>query len=674
MKPSRLREPRYTATKLFDRGLAKAAGRSVVCALALTLSTLNCWAGIQAQSQEQSGTAATSQAADATRQPAQELKKLNFEDLFNIEVTTVSRTQSTVGQSPAAVFVITPEMIRRSGATTIAESLRMVPGIEVTRGVENGGWLISMRGFNAIPSTKLLVLIDGRSVYNPFSAGVFWDVQDTLMEDIERIEVIRGPGGSLWGANAVNGIVNVITKSAKDTPGALLMGGGGTYERAFGGARYGWKLGQDAHARFYVKPFRRGELRLPDGSSAADPWQLTQTGFRTDWQARGDDHFTFQGDLYDGDRRNPDRVDLFGANVLGRWTHKLKNDGELQIQAYYDRADRTIPSLVGVAINTGDVDFQYRSRWGSRHSVTWGLGYRAVFDKADSTPVLVSPPKTGMTNLYSAFAQDQIELLDRERLRLTIGSKFEHNIFTGFEAQPSARLMWRITPRQSAWAAVSRAVRTPTLQENDSMLRRGPVTTFGNSNFASEEMLAYELGYRAIPVSWLTLDVATFYNEYDQLASLERLTPTTTLRDNKLTGGARGAEFSTTWKPADWFAVQGAYSYLHLRLRADADSTDATSANAAGNDPQQQLYLHGSLDLPRHVQIDGTVRYVDRLPNLDVARYVAADARLAWRPTEHLELAVVGQNLFDHQHPEFATPALRKKIPRGVFGNVTRSF
>src|SRR5712691_5865208 len=285
MKPSRQHEQRCITTKLFDRGLANAAGRAVVCALVLTLSTLNCWAGVQAQSQEQSETAAASQAADATRQPAQELKKLSFEDLFNIEVTTVSRTQSTVGQSPAAVFVITPEMIRRSGATTIAESLRMVPGIEVTRGVENGCWLISMRGFNAIPSTKLLVLIDGRSVYNPFSAGVFWDVQDTLMKDIERIEVIRGPGGSLWGANAVNGIVNVITKSAKDTPGALLMGGGGTYERAFGGARYGWKLGQDAHARFYVKPFRRGEWGVPDASRPADPCQRTQTGFRTIWQA-----------------------------------------------------------------------------------------------------------------------------------------------------------------------------------------------------------------------------------------------------------------------------------------------------------------------------------------------------------------------------------------------------
>jgi len=601
------------------------------------------------------------------------LKQMDLGELMNVEVTTVSRQESTVGQSSAAVFVITPEMIRRSGATSIPEALRMVPGIEVARGVENGGWLISIRGFNSIPSTKLLVLIDGRSVYNPLSAGVFWDVQDTLMEDIERIEVVRGPGGSLWGANAVNGIVSVITKSATNTHGLLLTGGGGTYESGFGSARYGLKIGDDAHARFYVKHYHRGELDLPTHVGADDPWELTQTGFRTDWQLRTDHHLTVQGDLYKGDRHNPDRVDLFGANVLGRWTHERTNDGQIQLQAYYDRADRTIPNLVGFAINTGDVDFQYRSRLGSSHTISWGLEYRAVFDRADITPVLVSPPKRGSTSLYSAFAQDEVELIS-DRLRLTFGSKFEHNNFTGFEAQPSARLLWRIQPQHSFWTAVSRAVRTPTLQEDDSMLRRGPVTTLGNSNFDSEKVLAYEVGYRNIPVGWLSLDVATFYNRYDQLASIERLNATTNLRDNKLTGRDLGVEVSATWKPLDWVALQGSYSYLHLRLRADSDSTDTTSVNAAGNDPQQQLYLRGSVDLPAHLQFDGTVRYVDRLPNLGVDRYVTADSRLSWRPVQRFELAVVGQNLLDPRHPEFSTPASRKEIPRAVYSKVTWSF
>ena len=598
------------------------------------------------------------------------LRKLSLDALMNVEVTTVSRTESTVGETAAAVFVITPEMIRRSGATTIPELFRMVPGMEVARGVENPGWVVSARGFNTVPANKLLVLMDGRSVYSPVTAGVAWDVQDTLMEDIDRIEVIRGPGGSLWGANAVNGIINIVTKSAKDTQGLLVTAGGGTYERDFGGVRYGWKLDDDVYTRVYVKHYDRDELVLPSGAGAGDTWQMTQTGFRTDWQAAGVNRLTLQGDVYDGDRRNPDIVDLFGANLLGRWTHDLVNGGDLQLQAYYDRTYRTIPLVFGGISDTADVDFQHHFDWGSRQHLTWGLGYRAGWNQVDKTAAIVSPPAPHTTSLYSAFVQDEIDLV-KERLRLTVGSKVEHNDFTGFEVQPSARVLWKITPRQSVWWAVSRAVRTPTLPEVDSALVRGPITIFGNTNFVSETVLAYELGYRVNPVNWLSLDIASYYNQYKDLASIETITPRTRLRENKLAGETYGVEVGATWKPLDWFELHAAYTYLHMQLRAAADSTDTTSVQAAGDDPQQQIYLRGSLDLTRQVQLDGIVRYVDRLANLSVPGYVAVDLRLAWRPKDRFEVAIVGQNLTTDRHLEFNTGPLSREPPRSVYGKIT---
>ncbi len=395
-----------------------------------------------------------------------DLKDMSLEQLLNVEVTTVSRRQSTLAQSPAAIFVITQDDIHRTGATSIPEALRLAPGMEVAQ-VDSSTWAISARGFNGTAANKLLVQMDGRSLYTPLFSGVFWDVQDTMMEDIDRIEVIRGPAGALWGANAVNGIVNIITKSAEDTQGLLVTGGGGTQERGFAGVRYGWKLNDDAYARVYVKHFERGETLFPNGNGARDDWDMTQTGFRIDTQPSTADHFTIQGDVYAGDRFASsfvsglaDDTDLSGGNLLGRWTHSLGNGGDLSLQMYFDNTHRDIPNVFRENRDTADIDFQHHIPIGTHQDFTWGLAYRASYDKIGNTASLAFIPDHQTLQWYSIFAQDEIQLI-KDRLRLTVGAKIEHNDFTGVEVQPNARLLWMIDKRQSLWTAVSRACARP---------------------------------------------------------------------------------------------------------------------------------------------------------------------------------------------------------------------
>jgi iron complex outermembrane receptor protein len=624
----------------------------------------------------------------ATTNETSELKKMSLAELLNLEVTTVTRRESTVGDSPAAIFVITQDDIRRSGATSIPEALRLAPGLEVAQ-ADSSTWAISARGFNSTSANKLLVLMDGRSVYAPVFSGVFWDVQDTTLEDIDRIEVIRGPAGALWGANAVNGVINIITKSAQDTQGLLLYGGGGTEERVFGGARFGWKPAEDVYARVYVKQFERDETTVSsNGLDSADAWMMRQGGFRVDWLPSTDNHLTFQGDVYSGERDNRPNffgrgdTDLFGGNVLGRWSHEFASAGDLQLQTYYDRTERSIPGVFGEDRDTFDVDFQHHIPWGERQNVTWGLGYRITSDQVNNSFVIALDPDHRTTQTISTFIQDEIELV-KDCLRLTLGSKFEHNDFTGFEIQPNARLLWKIDKRQTAWAAVSRAVRTPTRLESDLLINfpvgGGTNIVFrGSPEFDSESVIAYELGYRVEPVNWLAFDVATFYNVYDRLASVEQGTPPPSTNTvllssfgNKLSGETYGVELGATWKAADWWTIRAAYTFLEEQLHTDSSSTDTNSELSAGNNPHHQFYVRSSVDFPHRVELDCTLRYVDTLPNQNVASYLVADVRLGWRPTKQLELAVVGQNLLDNRHPEFGTGATRHEIQNGVYGKVT---
>src|SRR6059036_6256 len=473
---------------------------------------------------------------------------MSMEDLMNVRVTSVSKREQKLGDAPAAVFVITQDDIRRSGARTIPEALRMAPGIEVAR-IDENKWAISARGFNGRFANKLLVLIDGRSVYTPLFSGVYWNVQDTLLEDIDRIEIIRGPGATLWGANAVDGVINVITKKAKATQSAVVTAGAGTEERAAGGVRFGSKLGDNTYYRAYTKYFDWRPSVYPSGVTAHDGWDALRGGFRADWTPAGANSLTVQGDVYRSrfdetltvaslsapySNTFPNDGKYSGGNILGRWNHTSEGSS-MSLQMYYDNTTITDHSLFGDHQNILDLDFQHGFHVGDSQQFVWGLGYRSIHDKNDASFTVYLQPNQVTLNQFSTFLQDEISLVDN-RLQITLGSKFERNEFTGFEIEPNARLLWNLTPNQSIWTAVSRAVRTPALTEeglrlNSQVIPPGTpanptplpavVAVFGSHQFNSEDLLAYELGYRVQATKNLSLDIATFYNNYSNLRTAE---------------------------------------------------------------------------------------------------------------------------------------------------------
>ncbi len=607
---------------------------------------------------------------------------------MNQEVTLVSRRPEKWFTSPSAVQVITGEDIRRSGATSIPEALRLASNLQVAQ-VDAANWGISARGFNrGSPvgsgpgftfglANKLLVLIDGRSVYTPLFAGVLWDVQDTLLEDIDRIEVISGPGASLWGANAVNGVINVVTKSAKDTQGGLMTAGGGTQLQDFAGFRYGSTLATNVFFRIYGKYFDRNSTVFPDGTPAANDWRMGQGGFRLDWLPANGDTVTLQVDGYAGSIEQLALSDATanGQNILGRWTHVLSDESDLSLQLYWDRTKRTVPGVGAETLDTYDLDFQHRFPLGERNKFVWGAGYRLVSDKVANSQILSFVPAGRNLQLFSGFLQDEISLV-RDRLHLTLGARLEHNDYSGFEVQPNARLAWTPNDWQTVWGAVSRAVRSPSRIDRDLLLRVPPVTLLGSQNSDSEKLLAYELGYRIRPLSRLVLSLAAFYNDYDDIHSVEPTiaSPTTLVFGSGLRGRSWGAELSGTYQVTDRWRLRGGYTYFDKRLSMKPGSQDVTQGLAEGNDPRHQFLLQSLLDLPFHFELDWVARYVDTLPSPNVPSYFTIDARLAWRPRRNLELAIVGQNLWDDRHPEFGPAFTRQEIPRSVYGKMTWRF
>src|SRR5882757_1888484 len=477
---------------------------------------------------------------------------MSMEDLMNMQVTSVSKRTQKVADAAAAIFVITLEDIRRSGATSIPEALRLAPGLEVAR-IDENKWAIGSRGFNGRFDNKLLVLIDGRSVYTPLFSGVYWNIQDVLLEDIDRIEVIRGPGATLWGANAVDGVINIITKPAASTQSAIVTAGGGTEERGAGGVRYGSKIGDATHYRIYGKYFDWGPSDYIAGGTAHDGWDAIRGGFRADWTPSGANSLTIQGDIYRSNYNEtltvptlsapysntfPNNGTYSGGNILGRWNHSTEG-GSMSLQMYYDNTTTVDHSLFEDHQNIFDIDFQDGFHAGNHQQFLWGLGYRAILDGNDSSITVSLRPNQVNLNQFSTFLQDEISLADNH-LRLTLGSKLEHNTFTGFEVEPNARLLWTLTPNQSVWTAISRAVRTPALTEeglrlNSAVIPPGTlvnptpfpavITVFGSHQFHSEDLLAYEFGYRMQATSNLSLDIATFYNRYSNLRSAEPGTP-----------------------------------------------------------------------------------------------------------------------------------------------------
>lgn len=605
------------------------------------------------------------------------LKKLQFEELLNIEITTVSRRPERLVDAASAVQVITAEEIRRSGATSLPEALRLATNLQVAQ-IDSSQWAISARGFQSGQSNKLLVLIDGRSVYTPLFSGVFWDVQNVMLEDIDRIEVISGPGGTLWGANAVNGVINVITKSARDTQGALLSGGGGSYLKGFGNARYGGKIGQDLYFRAYGTGFGRGNTLMPSGRDADDRWSVSQGGFRADWAPASGPNAMVQGNFYDSQAAQaaPGDRNADGQNLIGRWTQQLTGGSDFAVQFYWDRTRRQIPNSITEVLNVYDIEFDHRFALGERNKFVWGGGYRFMHDDVKNPTAFAFLPRRRDLHLVSGFLQDQITLLP-DRLFLTLGSKFEHNSFSGFEFQPSVRLAWQAASDQTIWAAVSRAVRTPSRIDSEVFIPATPpfFLVASRSKYESEVVVAYELGYRAELADRLTLSISGFYNDYDKIRAAQARPTGQFIILNPLEADTYGVELSLAWQATSWWRLRGGYTYFdkHVHL---GNSGDPNRGRGEGNDPHHHFLIQSMINLPANFEFDSVLRYVDNLNQRGplVPRYVSLDLRLGWRPAPNWEFAIVGQNLIDKRHGEFVTTSTRQEIPRSIYGKITWKF
>jgi iron complex outermembrane receptor protein len=599
------------------------------------------------------------------------LAELSLEELMNIEVTSVSKKTERLSDAAAAIFVITREDIRRSGYTSIPEILRLAPNLQVAR-VNSSQYAIAARGFNGTAANKLLVLIDGRSVYTPLFSGVFWDVQDTLIEDIERIEVISGPGGTLWGSNAVNGVINIITRRSQDTKGALVSLGAGTEELG-AGVRYGAKLGENATLRVYGKGFNRDNTVRGNGTNVEDSWKKGQVGFRTDW-GRGSDALTLQGDGYTGtiDQMGDDNS-ISGANLLARWNRTLEGGSALQVQGYFDRTRRVVPGTFGELVDTYDIEAQHRFQVGVSHEITWGGGYRLIHDAVTNSAVLAFLPNVRVLTLANGFLQDSIAL--RERLKLTLGVKLERNSYTGVEAQPSARLAWKFRDDALLWSAVSRVVRTPSRLDRDLFAPGNPPFTVlaGGPNFKSEKLTAYEIGYRAQPTPHASFSVSTFYNMYDDLRSIERLPGGAPMLTNQMKGYTYGVETWASYRVRDWWRLSAGYNYLKEKLGFEAGSLDRNTA-AAGNDPAHQFSTRSAMNLAHNLEWDAGLRVIGALASPDVRNYVTLDTRLGWTFMKGAELSLIGYNLLDHDHPEFGAAATRSEVARAFYAKIVWSY
>ncbi|MCD6049876.1 MAG: TonB-dependent receptor [Verrucomicrobia bacterium] len=602
-------------------------------------------------------------------------KSMSLSELMDQDVMSVTKTPEKLSKSPSAVQVITGEDIRRSGAMTIPDALRLAPNLGVQQ-INSYAWGVSARGFNAVFANKLLVMIDGRSVYTPLHAGVLWDAQNLVMEDIDRIEVVSGPGGTLWGANAVNGVINILTKSAKDTQGLYLSGAGGSFLDKFGAIRYGGQSGTNLFYRVYVQRFDYESTRTPAGNDGNNSWNMNSGGFRMDYYPSEINTLTLQGDFYSGTEYNgpaPLASTLDGQNVLGRWTRTFSEESDLTVQVYFDRTwRRDLPSTIIDELNTYDVDLQHRFALGSRNNVLWGAGYRLMQNRTPTTTAFVGfVPEERNMQLFSAFLQDEITLIE-DRLKLTLGTKLEHNDFSGFELQPSARLAWTPTERQTIWGAVSRAVRSPSRIDVDYRIpKAAPYLIAGGPEFESEKLLAYELGYRIQPMEKLSLSLATFYNQYTDVYSVESANPPALFPftiQNGTAGQSWGAELSGTYQVTEQWRLRGGYTYFHKDLWSQpGHNVSQAVLDSLGNDPKNQFVLQSMLDLPAHFQLDVTGRYVSSLPNPAIPAYVTADVRLAWH-YKNVELALVGQNLVDNQHAEYNSP---QETPRSIYGKIT---
>ena len=621
---------------------------------------------------------------------ARALADLSLEQLMDETVTSVSKKEQRLGDAAAAIAVLSNDDLQRSGAHSVAEALRWVPGVNVNS-VNANQWAISARGFNGLYANKLLVLVDGRAVYTPLFAGVYWDLQQSMLADLDRIEVIRGPGATVWGANAVNGVINIESRSARDTQGAYTYAGGGDVYQAFGGARYGAQIGTNTFFRVFGSYQLTADYPLATGPDNADSWQSWHGGFRLDHYADEDTHATWQADTTHTDLDH-DVSHAYNLNTLGRWRRQLSDRSTVDLQGYYDRTHRDEISRARSIMDTLDLMAQHTFGLGERNDLIWGLGYRYINNQVVQNNAIVNVLDRNFDlQLVSAFLQDEIKLIP-DTLTLTLGTKLEHNDFTGWEVQPSLRLMFKPAERHTLWAAISRAVRTPSEVEGLNLAAIpygapfvGPggfsyvPTLVGNPNAKAEELWAYELGYRCQLASRVNLDVSTFFNDYDRALAVGPITqfipgaPGVAVIpfDNYHSGNTFGGEAAVTFDVTESWRVMASYSLLVASIRGAAGSDPETAEESA---PRNQLQLRSSYNFSHHLSLDVQARYVDCIRY--VPSYLTADVQLTYRVGTNWEFSLGGRNLLDKQHAEhgFEPLATTAEIPRSFFGKVTCRF
>ena len=605
-------------------------------------------------------------AQEAPARP-KDLKKLTIEELSQLDITSVSRRPERVSNVPAAVSVVRGSDIVRAGMTTLAEAMRLGDAIDVAR-VNGSTWAVTTRGFNISTANKLLVLIDGRSTYSPLFAGTFWDAQDALLADLDRIEFVRGPGSSIWGANATNGVVNIISLPASETQGTLVTVIAGTDELPVVSSRHGGRLG-NGYFRVYGKYRRRDAQLTASGDSAHDDIAFGQGGFRFDSDPSKPSRWFVSGAAYAGTLGFADRADgdLSGGHVLTRWSRGI-GGGLFQVQAYYDHVHRKIPLQFEERRNVGEIDAQHEMRIGNHTLVGGGQVHVSRGHDVGTAGFFFDPEKRSQW-IATAFIQDEVEL--PRRFFLTGGAKIGGNNYTGAEIQPTARMRFQATERQMTWAAVSRAVRLPTRFDTDLRLRNpqtGAVVLTGTDDFDAESVVAYEAGYRTRPHARLMTDVTVFVNQYDNLRSQElRFVPAPRLfLQNALNADTGGVEIAATAQLAPGWQIHGSYSWLKETFTFDPESTDPTGGVFEHNDPSHLASLRSQFDFGPGFSVDGFFHYASRRPNPVVPAYAELDLRAGWRVTPQWELSVVGQNLLHGHHQEFNfTPVI--EFRRGVF-------
>ncbi|SER61333.1 iron complex outermembrane recepter protein [Nitrosomonas sp. Nm51] len=647
--------------------------------------------------------------AIASRMPDEDqLLSLSIEELMDIRVvnvSSVSRRTQKLTETASAIFVITQEDIRRSGVTNIPDALRMAPGVQVGR-IDTNKWAVSIRGFNGLSSSKVQILVDGRSDYSPLFAGALWSLQDTFMEDIERIEIIRGPAASVWGTNAVNGVINIITKKAGDTQGTLLTAGGGSFEQGFAGARYGGKINEQTPFRIYSKVSTRDNTQLLSGAANNDQWHTARGGFRVD-HTRGIDKFSLHGEIFynsiggtfTGNSqesehvRGNDREHQEGGYMRFRWDRAFSDQSALRIQAAYDQTRHQLLPYSKYEVENFDADLLHSFPLFEKHNLTWGAHYRLTNNKVFDTEIVQFNPSRRDNHFFSLFVSDEITLIP-DHLLFTLGTRLDHNDFTGLEIQPNTRLVWTPNSYNSIWMAISRAVRTPSRFENDvrslvsgnsESLGGIPIQAIilGNRNFNSEKLLAYEIGYRYQHSERASIDIAGFINDYSHVRDLsfgalslssglpqQFILPI--LPTNTASALTYGFEVSADWKPLDKWYLQSSYSYLNMHVSSNAQfkGSDPATGDAAKVSPHNQLSLRSNYDISHKLQLNLWLRYTSKIAFYDIPGYVAMDAKLVFKPVKNVELFLVGQNLLSENHREFvseintSTTAL---IPRGIY-------